>query len=74
MSARPFVVVCSWCGLVKQVDGAFAASMLPPDALVSHGMCPDCFDRFEMPVLDVPVQAPLDEDTYSDYLAWVFHA
>lgn len=62
----PFVSQCAWCRRVKQADGSFAATIIPSGALVSHGMCPDCFDSYEMPVLAEPFQVPREADVYGD--------
>ncbi len=47
----PFPVVCSYC-LRQRVDGVWLASLPPPTgAMVSHGICDECYKRL-METLD----------------------
>lgn len=39
-----FITVCAWCGLVK-VGERWLKLILPKDARVSHGPCPDCLEK-----------------------------
>lgn len=39
---EPHPVVCAWCNRVKNPDGSYSPGSVGVDAVVSHGMCPDC--------------------------------
>ena len=49
------------CGIAT-----FAASMVPAGALVSHGMCPECLDRFEMRAFEEAFQMPREADVFGE--------
>ncbi len=40
---RPFIVVCSYCGILKKPSAWPSIEMLPPSARVSHGICDGCW-------------------------------
>lgn len=40
---KPFVVECMYCHRVKSESGEYVAEETPDNAIVSHGLCPDCF-------------------------------
>ena len=57
MAEKELVTVCSWCETeqgkkdnhanIKQADGTWQWGNYPSGALLSHGICPDCYEELK---------------------------
>ena len=57
MTEKELVVVCGWCETeqgkkdnhanIKQADGTWKRGNYPADSVLSHGICPACYEALE---------------------------
>ncbi|MBY0233148.1 MAG: hypothetical protein K2W96_28015 [Gemmataceae bacterium] len=58
--ARRPIPICSYCGRIRRADGLWWAVDLSEsgEVLLTHGICPTCYDIQVRPQLEALAQAP----------------